>query len=56
MTSGYRVFLRRLSSGRIFDNRLLFKNNMLLFSGDFCGIQGLDGGRQSRNRGIPPPR
>ena len=36
-----RVFLRRLTSGGIFNNRLLFMNNRLLFSilfsGNFCG-------------------
>ena len=38
----------------IFNNRLLFENNMLLFSVNFCGGQGLDGGGQSRDGGIPP--
>ena len=36
----------------IFNNRILFKNNRLLFSllfsGNFCGGQGFDGGGQSR--------
>ena len=32
-----RVFHRRLTSGGIFNNRLLFKNNMLLFSLLFSG-------------------
>ena len=30
----FRVFHKRLTSGRIFNNRLLF---FLLFSGNFCG-------------------
>ena len=42
--------------GGDFNNRLLFTNNRLLFSllfsGNFCeGEQGLDEGRQSRDRG-----
>ena len=43
-----RVFKRRLTSGGIFNNRFLFKNNRLLFSllfsGNFVGGQGFDGG------------
>ena len=40
-----------MRGGGIFNNSLLFS---LLSSGTFCGGQGLDGGRQSRDRGIPP--
>ena len=40
--------------GEIFNYRPLFKNSRLLFSGNFCGGQGIDGGGQSRDRGIPP--
>ena len=43
-----RVFPRRLTNGGIFNNRLLFENSRplfsLLFSGNFCGGEGLDGG------------
>ena len=39
--------------GGIFNNRLLFQNNMPLFSGNFCGGQGLDGGGHSRDRENP---
>ena len=43
-----RVFPRRLTHGGIFNSRLLFENNRLLFSllfsGNFFGGQGLDGG------------
>ena len=52
-----RVFPKRLThwGGGIFINRLLFS---LLFSGNFCGGQGLDGGAHSRDggRGSPSPR
>ena len=53
----FSVFSGRLTSGGGFlNNRILF---FLLFSGNFCGGQGLDGGRQSRDGGIvssrPPP-
>ena len=41
-----RVFPRRLTNGGIFNNRLVFS---LLFSGNFCGGQGLDGGVQSHD-------
>ena len=54
---GCRVFPKRYS-WEIFNNRLLFENNrllfLLLFSGNFCGRgQGLDGGGQSHDGGIP---
>ena len=43
-----RVFPKRLTNGGIFNNRLLFENSRplfsLLFSGNFCGGEGLDGG------------
>ena len=43
-----RVFPWRLTNGGIFNNRLLFENSRplfsLLFSGNFCGGEGLDGG------------
>ena len=43
----------RPTSGGILNNRILFDNSRLLFSGKFCGGgQGCDGGRQSRDRGI----
>ena len=35
----------------MFNNRLLFS---LLFSGNFCGGQDLDGGGESRDREDPP--
>ena len=47
-----RVFHRRLTSGGIFNNRLLFS---LLFFGNFVGGQGFDEGRQSHNGGIQDP-
>ena len=54
----HRVFAMRLTNGRIFDNGLLFKNSWLLFSllfsGNFFGEQGLDGGAQRPDRGISP--
>ena len=37
----------------IFDDRLLFKNNRVLFSLLFS--EGFDGGGQSRDEGIPAP-
>ena len=44
--------------GGSFNKRLLSKNNKLLFSllfsGNFCGEQGLDGGEQSRDGGESP--
>ena len=46
--------------GGISNNRLLFENNKLLFSllfsGNFVGEQGLDGGGHSRDGGDPPTR
>ena len=52
-----RVFPRRLTNGEIFNNRLLFENNRLfffqLFSGPFCGGQGLDGGDKVVMGGSP---
>ena len=64
MESSCRVFPWRLTSGGgIFYHRLLFKNNMILFSplfsGNFCGGQGCDGEGQSRDKGdplVPPTR
>ena len=48
------VFSWRLTGEGIFYNRLLFINNMLLFSGKFCvGGEGCDEGGQSCDRGIP---
>ena len=45
--------------GWIFNNRLSFENNrilfFLLFSGNFRGGQGLDGGGQSCDGGSPSP-
>ena len=52
-----RVFPRRLTNGGIFNNRLLFENSRplssLLFSGNFCGGEGLDG-RDKVVMGDPP--
>ena len=45
----FKVFPRRLASGEIFSNRLLF-NNWLLFSENFCRGQGFDGEEQSHYR------
>ena len=42
-------------SGGIFNNRLLLLFS-LLFSGNFVGEQGLDGGGQSRDPPSPPTR
>ena len=39
-----------MGGGGIFNSRPLFS---LLFSKNFYGGQGCDGGRQSRDRGIP---
>ena len=47
-----RVFHRRLTSGGIFNNRLLFSP---LFSGNFVEGQDFDGGRQSHDGGIGTP-
>ena len=58
---GNRIFLRRFTSGGIFNNRLLFKENKILFPycflEIFVGGQGLDGGGQSCDRrgSSPPP-
>ena len=41
-----------MGGGGIFNNRILFENNRLLFSGNFC--QRLDGGGQSHDGGILP--
>ena len=45
--------------GRIFNNRLLFKKDRILFSllifGNFCGGQGCDGGVENRYRWEPLP-
>ena len=52
-----RVFPSRLTNGGIFNNRLLFENCRplfsLLFSGNFCGGEGLDG-RDKVVMGDPP--
>ena len=36
-TRNVKVFPRRLTDRGIFNNRLLFENNRLSFSGNFCG-------------------
>ena len=56
MSSGWgsSVIPKRLTSGGIFNNGLLFKNNRLLFSKNFCQGSNSDGGGQSRERGDPP--
>ena len=54
-----RIFPSRFTSGGIFNYRLLFKNNKLLFFpivfwNFLWGEQGRDGGGQSRDREHPP--
>ena len=45
-----------MGGGGIFNNKLFFKIDRLLFPGNFSGGggKGSDGGPESRNRGIPP--